>query len=71
MAPVVLLLWVGFEISVILADGCLEDAGLDRTGQAYHIDRPLQTGVGGLLRIMLVVDQRRQASRLYISHTST
>ena len=56
MAPVVLLLRVDLGVAVHLAGRGLEDLGPHPLGQAEHVDGAVHAGLGGLHRIMLVVD---------------
>ena len=49
------------RVTIYLTGGSLEDFGLGSLGQAEHIDCSVNRGLGGLDRIILVVDWRSRA----------
>ena len=55
-APIGLRLGVDLRITINLTGGCLEDLGLEAFCRTQHIDRPMDTGLGGLYRVKLVMD---------------
>ena len=64
VAPVGLRLRVDLRIAIDLAGGGLEDLGLDAFGQAQHVDGPMDTGLGGLYRIELIMDGRGRTGQV-------
>ena len=44
------------RITINLTGGCLEELGLEAFCQTQHFDRPMDTGLGGLYRVKLVMD---------------
>ena len=58
VAPVGFRLRMNLRIAVNLAGRGLENPGPDPLGQAEHIDRAVDRGLGGLHRVVLVVDRR-------------
>ena len=58
MSPVGLRLGVDVGVPVHLAGGGLEDAGLEALGQAQHVDGPVDAGLDGLHRVMLIMNGR-------------
>ena len=63
-APVGLGLRVHLGVAVDLAGRGLQDLGLHPLGQAQHVDRAVHAGLGGLHRIVLVVDRRGRAGEV-------
>ena len=51
-------------IAVDLAGGGLEELGLEPLGQPKHVDRAMHAGLGGLHRVVLVVDRRGWAGQV-------
>mmetsp|Transcript_124397 Transcript_124397/g.265088 ORF Transcript_124397/g.265088 Transcript_124397/m.265088 type:complete len:301 (+) Transcript_124397:130-1032(+) len=64
VAPVLLLLWGHFRVTVDLARGGLQKAGVDPLGQAEHVVRPKERHLRRLDWVELVVDGRRRASHV-------
>ena len=64
VAPVVLGLRVDLGVAVDLAGRGLEDLRLGPLGQAQHVDRAVHAGLGGLHRVVLVVDRRGRAGQV-------
>ena len=64
VAPVGLRLGVDLRITIDLTGGGLEDLGLDAFCQTQHIDRPMDTGLGGLHRVELVMDGRGRTGQV-------
>ena len=58
VAPIVLWLGMDGRVALDLAGRGLEDLGLDPLGQAQHVDRPLDAGLGGLHRVELIFAQQ-------------
>lgn len=57
VAPVVLGLGVDGGVAIDLAGGGLKDLGFDPLGQAKHVNGAVDAGLGGLHRIVLVMDR--------------
>lgn len=64
VAPVVLGLRVNRRVAVNLAGGSLEDARLQALGQAEHVDGAMHRGLGGLHRVVLIVNGRGGAGQV-------
>lgn len=58
VAPIGLRLGVDLRITINLTGGCLEYLRLDTFGQAQHVDGAMDTGLGSLYRVKLVMDGR-------------
>ena len=58
------MLRVHFRVAINLTGGGLEDSGLGALGQAQHVDRTVDAGLGGLHRVPLVVDGRCRAGQV-------
>ena len=64
VAPVALRLRVDIGVAVDLAGRGLEDLRPDPFGQAEHVDGAMDAGLGGLHRVVLVVDRRGRAGQV-------
>ncbi len=64
VAPVVLWLGVDGGVTINLAGGGLKDLGFDPFGQAEHVDGPMDAGLGGLDRVVLIMDGRGRAGQV-------
>jgi hypothetical protein len=64
VAPIGLGLRMDARVAVHLRCGRLEDAALEPLGQAQHVDGAVHAGLGGLHRVVLVVDRRSRAGEV-------
>lgn len=64
IAPIAFRLRVDLRVAVDLTGRGLEDLGLDPFGEAEHVDGAVDRGLGGLHRIMLVVNRRGRAGEI-------
>ena len=64
MAPIILGLRMDVGIAVDFAGRGLEDLAAEALGQAEHVDRAVDRGLGRLHRIVLVVDRRGRAGEI-------
>ena len=64
IAPVAFGLRMLHRIAVDFTCGSLENAATQALGQAEHVDRAVHRGLGGLDRIVLVVDRRGRAGQV-------
>ena len=64
MAPVVLRLRVHLRVTINLTGGRLKNPGFDPLGKTEHVDGAMHTGLGGLHRIVLIMDGTCRAGKV-------
>jgi hypothetical protein len=64
VAPVGFDLGMHLRVAIDLAGGGLEDLGAQALGQAEHVDGAVHAGLGGLHRVVLVVDGAGRAGQV-------
>ena len=64
MAPVALRLGMDNRVTVDFTRRGLEDLGPYTFGQPQHVDGPVHTGLGGLHRIILIMNGRCRAGQI-------
>lgn len=52
------------RIAINLASGSLQDSRVEAFGEAEHVNRPVYAGLGGLNRIVLVMNRGSWASQI-------
>ena len=62
--PVILLLGMDVGVAINLAGGGLENLCPDALGQTEHVDRAVDAGLGGLHRVVLVMDRRGRTGQV-------
>jgi len=64
LAPVAFRLRMDFRVAIHLAGGGLKDPRAGALGEPQHVDRAMHAGLGGLHRIVLIVNRRGRASQI-------
>src|SRR5580658_9785901 len=59
VSPIAFALWMNRRVSVDLGGRGLQDWRSEALGEAQHVDRPQNAGLGGLDRVELVMHRRR------------
>ncbi len=63
-ATVIFGLWMNFRIAIDLTCGGLEYLRSDAFGKSEHVDRTMNAGLGGLNRIVLIMDWGRRTGEV-------
>ena len=64
VAPIALALRMDERVAIDLGGGGLQDARMHPLGEAQHVDGAMHAGLGGLHRIVLIVDGRSRAGEI-------